>query len=893
MISLPVKIQNNTNAVQDLKLTYSAEKGIRILSSSAVVQLAPKEKAFFNFKAFVEKTQPAGSSFVNFTLLNDSNKALASSRTQLVIKAKRQLNITANQPQVLMEKVGDSIQISTQIYNGGNQIETVGLFATFPQRSGSDLTIKKKITLQPFTNQEVVFSKIIDKELLKLNLFTVNIAGTNSNNEYFGNVMVMVQNALGNRRYVDPLNNYPYLQRNTANHISWSTSNPFSENSASQNLDLRSEFNLENTKATINLNGMYYQGAYSNIFLQNSWLKMEHRQFGLHVGQLNTNDLDINVNGRGAEFSYLPNSGKKINITAGAVEKNYNLFDPFQFNYFPQGYSAFAKSTIRLTENKTIDNQLIFDTDFFQKSFIIKNGYAYNNNKDTFYNIDVGYGYVKSSRDNQVTEPSVALGFNYRKIWKEYLLSSNNYYSTGYYPGIKKGSTVLEERLSRSFQKFSVYGGYSMNIYNPKNINPLYQYSAFSYRNKAELGGSFFLAKGLSTNISSQYVSEHSDAFISSDLQLGSIDFRSAFLNASFNYNTPDYKNRISLTQSQGFSYYPGTTLPKFIYQVQTNWYHGDFMFSANYQLGNFMLYEGNSGGTLNDSNDKISALVNYRLTAMNKRLSLNLSAIGNYDSRYGKNISFNSDLGYKAFQTTKIFANFNYNKYINHNLHDANTYYQVGISQELPTFGEEETKYKNGTIKIFAFYDLNNNNTYDPSVDRPASNIKVKINNTIFISDENGNIKYRKIPYGDYLIKSMENKWYTDDQKITVNQKEVFLSIPLEKTSTITGKVEYQQTTKTQYEVPQALAGIPILFKSQFNKTFTFYTNAEGEYIAYIPLGSYTISIYDSVLPKNVYLDDNLQTTTSEEGVKKVLENFILKVKEKKVEVKKFGNKD
>jgi hypothetical protein len=85
-------------------------------------------------------------------------------------------------------------------------------------------------------------------------------------------------------------------------------------------------------------------------------------------------------------------------------------------------------------------------------------------------------------------------------------------------------------------------------------------------------------------------------------------------------------------------------------------------------------------------------------------------------------------------------------------------------------------------------------------------------------------------------------------------------------------------------------MAGIPVIFKNAFGKNFTFYTNATGEYIAYLPLGTYTVSVETTVLQKNVYIDDNLQTASAVEGTTSTLENFLLKVKEKKVEVKKFG---
>ena len=56
-------------------------------------------------------------------------------------------------------------------------------------------------------------------------------------------------------------------------------------------------------------------------------------------------------------------------------------------------------------------------------------------------------------------------------------------------------------------------------------------------------------------------------------------------------------------------------------------------------------------------------------------------------------------------------------------------------------------------------------------------------------------------------MIKAMEDKWYADDMRVTVDRKDVFLTIPLQKTSMVKGKVQYQETTKTQFEVVEVLS--------------------------------------------------------------------------------------
>lgn len=889
MRSLMVSIENKSKTLQDLHLVTKTDDGVRVLNTGTPIKIEPKEKVFLPFKIFIEKRQPAGSSVITLQLQDSTKKTVASWETVLTVEPKRLLRISANDPQILIYRVGDSLKISSQVTNGGNQTEQAEIYATFPQYLGSETVIKKKVTLQPFTSQEVVFSKIIDRDLLKLEIFTVNVAGTNSNKEFFGNTMVTVQNALGNRRYIDPLQNNSYRGL-SANHISWSTSNPFDKFSASHNVDLRTEVNVGNTKATVNLNGTYWPNLDTKMLFQNSWLKLQHKEFGMQLGNLNSSDLEITLNGRGAQFTYTTDAERKTLITAGAVEKSYNIFDPVRLNNLPRGYSAFAKTAYSMDEDKMVDGEVILDTDPFQKSFIIKSGYQYNNRINESYGIDLGYGHTRSVTDENNAESSVSLGLKYRKTWDKYAFSSANYHSSGYYPGIKRGSTVSEQRLSRSFEKFSLYGAYSLNIYDPKNIEPLYQFNSLTQRHRAELGSNFIIAKRIGVNMISQLSTEKSDVFLGDYFLRLPVHFNSASLATTLNYSTADHKNRITFTYAQGISYYQDITEPQHIYSFQANLQHRNFMLSTNYQRGNFILYEGNRNGDLSSDTEKFSALATYRLTLLNNMLNLNLSTMANLDSQSGNSFSFNSNFDYRLFRTTKIFGSYNYSSYSRNGFRTGNNYYQLGLTQDLPSIGDETVKYKNGSIKIFTFYDLNNNNIYDPETDQPARGVKVKINNTIFISGDDGNIRYRKVPYGEYTVKSVENDWYGDASKIDLQQKEIFLTLPLEKTSIMRGKVVYEKTSKIQYEVQEHLAGIPVLFRNTSGKIFTFYTNAVGEYTAYIPLGTYHVSLESQVLQKNVYVDKNIESAVAEQGVVKILENILLKVKEKKVEVKKFG---
>src|SRR5690606_19081909 len=254
MRSLMVQISNGTATAKDLKLIIKAPEGVRLLNPGTSVNSEAGENLFIPVKIFIEKKLPAGNSPVTLQLQDADGKIVASSETVLKVEARRQLRIFSDEPQILIYRVGDSLNISTQVSNGGNRTEEAEIYASFPQGIGNELILRKKIILPPFSTQKVQFSRIVDREMLRMEVFTINVAVTDAYKEFFGNTMVTVQNALGNRRYVDPTQN-PFYRGIENNYISWSSNNPFDQISASHMLNLHSTVNIGHTKAMVNLNG--------------------------------------------------------------------------------------------------------------------------------------------------------------------------------------------------------------------------------------------------------------------------------------------------------------------------------------------------------------------------------------------------------------------------------------------------------------------------------------------------------------------------------------------------------------------------------------------------------------------------------------------------------------
>src|SRR5690606_13444685 len=125
-------------------------------------------------------------------------------KSNLIIQSKKQVQLIGNRPTELMQNVGDSLTVSALLSNNGNSKETITVTASFPNLIGGNKVENKQVFLDAFQDSVIIFKKIITKELLKVDRYTVNMAALYENGELINNVMVNVQNVSGNRTYADP-----------------------------------------------------------------------------------------------------------------------------------------------------------------------------------------------------------------------------------------------------------------------------------------------------------------------------------------------------------------------------------------------------------------------------------------------------------------------------------------------------------------------------------------------------------------------------------------------------------------------------------------------------------------------------------------------------------------
>lgn len=181
----------------------------------------------------------------------------------------------------------------------------------------------------------------------------------------------------------------------------------------------------------------------------------------------------------------------------------------------------------------------------------------------------------------------------------------------------------------------------------------------------------------------------------------------------------------------------------------------------------------------------------------------------------------------------------------------------------------------------------MNENGIYDPE-DSAAVNAYVTINNMIFIAGADGTVKYKKVPAGFYRISvSPLQGWFGQEKLIPSLTRDMRIEIPMQKTGVIKGSISYV-FNQFSYENQKNKEGVLISAVNSRGTRFTAMTNEDGQFVFYLPAGEYDIDLRKENMPEEVESMNNYkQVPISPQEV--FLANFVLKVKERKVETKKF----
>ena len=885
-----MQFENTTNDTIDAMLKLKLPASIRSYSQDNLqIKINPNKKAFIPLKFSVNKAQVAGQVPLEFKIIDfKSKREIANSVSKVYIESKKNLKIFPVQTNIFYRQEGDSIHYELKVVNMGNMPEKILITNVFPDFRGNFVSESKRIEIVAFQEKNIRFSKYVDREMMKTEAFQANVSAFYDNGNFAGNVFFTIQNASSNRVYVDPTMMNQNWTNFSSNYVRLTVRDAGSRNT-NFNLMAHHDFSVGLNEYAYNINGTTWQHNQNSV-LTDSWIRYQRNNKGILVGSINNNDYDIPINGRGIVLfnNYDKNDNR---IVVGTAEKNYNLLDNLTRNNLKNSYTTFANTRFLINGDNELETTALFDQSYSTTNFILTNGYRWLTKNKWNHSVKFGYGLSKFKETDKV-ENSFSASANVSGSLGKYDFYSTNYFSSGYYPGTRKGALYLNQRLQRSFKKFSLWTSFTLTNNNPKSIDPYltnYVNSNESKALRAETGISFKIAKQFNVSITPKINIEQSSILDVNSFTYLPVDFRSSYVNGSFSWLSNSRSHQVVFNALGGFYSFDKEKDAEPIVLGQLTWNYKNFQINSTYQRGSLMIAEVYSTNNQNYHIERFNTSASYRQSFFNKKVNTAFSGYYSIDKNFGNTFTVGTSVDYQPIDNFTVNAQVNHSQYNARAMFTKQTFLQFGVQYNLPA-KQAVTDVKTGTLNLFVYYDYNTNGIFDEG-DKIADNRVVTINETNFITDLEGNVVYKKVPFGDYLIKLPGKKWFAQDYKVSINSKNTTLAIPMQLTGVVRGKIEYESISKLEYQVSANLFGFTLIFTNENGQTFSVKTNDRGEYTAFLPVGNYTFYIAESSLPEHVFAKVYLNKITIQKEQNIEYEPLILKIKERKVNIKRFGS--
>ncbi|WP_276349244.1 carboxypeptidase-like regulatory domain-containing protein [Daejeonella sp. JGW-45] len=847
-----------------------------ISKNKIAVNLQPGDSTFVPVKIFITKRTASGKEhIIRFLLTDRENNALAASEIPLRVSVKRNVNMYSLLTNILLDPSSDSIKIPIRITNPGNTAQKITVINRYPSIFQDDaFHITRQFTIQPSADTIITFTKPIVKKMLSSEGFDVTFSGLYDNGDIFGMAYIRIQSARNQRAYRDESLSDSY----NLNSITLSSQSMFSPN---QSYLLTGRGNLELPKGMVgyNLDFTTWRNSYSPPMARSTYLSYSNQKFGITAGNINKN-IDINLSGRGGSI-FLNDTASNNSYEVGFIDGNANLLGN-RFNTFvPSGNAGWGSFT-HTGESWELATSAVYEANpvFNSRSAIVGNSFTFTKVKGLRMTASASGGYTTEYENGTTFKPSIAGGVNINGTLNKILINSQNYYSSAYYPGMRRGALSFNERITWLRENSNIWGGVDYNHYEPKTLSSFQTFMPVFSTMRVEAGMSGTIFKKLNVSVAPVYTRETNNAYKFSGLADERHSMEAWNVNNSFNFSLSD-NQYVSLNTETGFYSSTFDSQKRFHFRSNLNYRRGMFNLSSTVQSGTFYIGEA-ANNFLRDveSPRLINIIPSFQKSFYRNKLRTELGLAFINSSLFGSSSYLTGRAEYDLTPKTSVYSAINHNRYGDYNL----SILEMGITQKLtlPKVGA-----KDSDLEVFAYQDANQNSVFDEGDTKAAGHL-LYINNVAFITGSGGLVEYKKLPYGDYRVSLTNVKgWYSPDEIIKLDQKKERLEIALKRTGTLRGTLGYS-FNEFSYEINRNLQGITVIAIDEKNIRHITKTNSEGQYVFYLPIGRYTVSVDSGNLPAEVEAEKKPGDFQLNAESPQVID-FKLLVKVRKIETKKF----
>jgi hypothetical protein len=704
--------------------------------------------------------------------------------------------------------------------------------------------------------------------MLNVDNFNISLLGIYENGDVFGQQYVQVQHLKNKRSYISQLPQQEYQG---------SFNNSFTLNSQNLGSNFSShQFYGGTTVETpygrlgFNADATFWKNS-DKPYLRDTYVSYENSYLGISAGTMSRN-METNINGKGATAFFLDTTTNN-NYEIGFIENQWNARDKTMWAKFNHSHEdfKFTSSTLHEGESYTRTNNTIIANEFRLTKF-----------KTLNFSTELNLAQTANQVNKHDKKYAYLVSLNLGMKLGAFNLNTMNTLSSSYYPGLRRGYKSFNERINYNKKKLNLWANYSYNETKPDYVNGL-NYAYIYHTGRTEIGASLTMNKFF-LSLSPLYTAERSSYFyLQKEVNTGEI--RSFRLATQLNYSNAEKNIYMFLSVENGAG--KDVSAPHYQNQTKANasfrW--GLLNINGNWQSGAFYASDLMNKALLNNqTNENLNLSTSLRKEFFHKKAVVEAGVNFNKNSYSGKSFLFTGRSSYQVNKKMNVFAallrtDYTFMNYSFNNL-------QLGISQDLPG---SKIGSKNKTLEVLIYHDHNKNGSFDEG-DVPAKSQLIYVNNTAFLSNNQGKITYKNLVPGNYRVKTpLKGNWFGAEQHVVMNKENLSLEIPLHKTGVLQGNINYIFNTYS-HELSNKQESYTILARNKEGKIEKTRSDESGRFTFYLPVNEYTISI--EALPQQVEcVNNNTDLEVTEEGQQKI--TLQLKVKERTIKTQKFISKN
>ena len=889
IVDMTVELKNSSESVFNGLLHVTCPHGFKNISGSEIsVELTPGQHTFVPLKIIKGKAAAAGPTAIVVDLLNNKNQSIQKKSIAQQVEVNNAISLQAVAPTVFLTNTNDSLSIKVNVSNLGNRSQQVYVVFNVPELAGDDTFVEKTAVIDVRKDSIFDFRFWVPKSLLDKSQFSVNVAAMRGTEKVvFGSLSVNVQNVTSVKRYED-VNSAAYAsyyQKNTV------TASYLTSGKQSGGYQLIGSGDIDLPAGYLSVSGNIYKADSQNqALISNTYLAYRLDNHQLKVGNI-SQQLEVPLFGRGIQFDTADKTHDN-RLQAGFIDENFSLTQKDAF--LKRGYGIYALGTFGAnnpSDQKSFN--YVFKEDKVEQATHHVMGFDNVKQINNSWNIRLkAYGALSRYLRIDKHQPSYALETQYNGTVNDMRLSGNYFISSSYFPGNRRGVIQLQQSFMKNLiRDRMVYANVFYSDFEPQSYS--YNFSMKTTNFRADAGISLPRLKKVGSTLGIQYNKETGNAF-SWIVPNGYLSMETFRVTENFNWLSNDQKHSVVFGFEQGLVKISNGS--KLYPQVKINSIYSfkGFNATATYQHGSYFLSEYSSLLAMGKSQDDFNRLMlsistDHRF--MSDKVLLRSGAAFLNDFISGKTPSAFINLQYLPTDTYKIFVNSSWFHYSRQNVFQNTGMFMVEAGISVNVGGRAASAGRKGSLTAFVFYDKNGNSIYDED-DEPASDFFITIDKTTFKSDEDGQIKYRSLPFATYKIQPvLQNGWFADGSELIMKGYGQDVIVPLHQNGSLKGKIQYVYDEKTVKNFDAKMGGIVCTITKNGSFVQRVGTDDDGNFVAFLPTGTYEIVLDINSLSENTFCSNPKQQFTVRSGDITYASDFVIEVQLKQVKIKKFGS--